>query len=152
VFHSLTAFSSFGDSIELRLLINKEIKTADDLTIVLTIKSLQNRLLKIPRQDEWGVIGAYPGFLMIQVQKKGGNKYVNMQHLVDRIDNIPLVDIDTLFMNQERTFKFRIGDLYHYGKGQYRIRVLCTFADLNPIKDTYTKWAYFICDTEIKNK
>ena len=106
----------------------------------------------MPKQDEWGVIGAYPGFLMIQVQKKEGNKYVNMRHLIARIDNFPLVDIDTLFMNQERTFKFPISELYHYGKGQYRVRVLCTFADLNPVKDTYTRRAYFNCDREIWNE
>ena len=149
LFLSPQVFSSGLDSIPVILSMpNVEMKTSKDLTIVLTIRSNQQKVLEIPKGGLWGYASEGAGFFSIQVQRKINEKYQDIKGIA-RMDNPPEVSIDSLRTNDFREFKFPIALLYHYQAGAYRIRVLCHFSTLNPIIDTFSNWVHFHCAKEI---
>ena len=101
-------------------------------------------MLEIPTEGVWGFILEKSGFLAFQVQRMDGNKYVDIPTGA-RIDNYPEVKVDTLYMNDTRSFAYQINRLYYYTKGTYRIRVLARLSDLNAIEDLYSEWIYLEC-------
>jgi len=66
-----------------------------------------------------------------------------------RLDSYPGVDIDTLRINQSKSWKYNINRTYNFNKGSYRIKVLARLSTLNPTKDISSKWFYFSCSQDI---
>jgi hypothetical protein len=120
----------------------------DDLLMTLTIKSQQHPSFYLPDTDQWGFIGDPVAFYLIQLQKKAGDKYVNIK-LPGHLDNIPNFRLDTVGPNQERRLDFALYILQSYIKGEYRVRVLCKLSLYNHLKDRYSNWTYFTCIKDI---
>lgn len=139
-----------NDSIQIVFSMSKHsIERDSDLFVYIAITSTQKRILQIPKGDNMAYIDKGGGFYLIQCQKKIGSKYIDLSGNA-HIDNVPLVDFDTLHTNDTRKFGIPIRLLYHYTKGQYRIRILATLSSLNNAPDIYSNWLYFNCPADIK--
>jgi|SRR6185437_7917427 len=137
------------DSLQLKLAIaNKEVRQADDLNISLTIKSTVRPFVLLPDNESWGFLSSIEGFYLIQIQKKAGDRYIDMPQQ-GHLDNVPTFSLDTVYTNMRRELSFPLQMLYEYRKGEYRIRVLCRFSMYNRLKDKYTDWVYFSCKNDI---
>lgn len=149
---SLISFKSLAidnDSIkvDLRMPIH-QIQSNKDIMINLKVTSYQKRILEVPEEGVWGYMGRPTGFIAVQVQRKIGPKYAELAPGAN-IDNFQGVKIDTLNMNDAKAYSLNVNMLYHFLKGEYRVRVLVKFSSLNPIKDIYSKWVYFQCKKEL---
>jgi hypothetical protein len=145
-------FCTPGDSIVVKLTIqNKEISHMKDLNISLAIKSYRHQYFLLPDDESWGFLNSIESFYLIQVQKKSGDKYLDMSP-EGHIDNVPTLSMDTVFYNQDRKLGLPCHIIYHYSQGKYRIRVLCRFSMFNKLKDRYSNWTYFACNREIDEK
>lgn len=143
------AFPSNKDSIEFVLTMPvSEIQTSNDLRVDVSVKSNQILPLIMTKDAALGYVNEKIGFFRVQVQQKIGGKYIDIKHH-GLIDNAP-TDLDTLYKGDLRKFDLSIRLLYHFIKGDYRIRILAAFSILNPsIKDSYSNWSYFTCKKEI---
>jgi len=145
-------FCAPGDSIVVKLTIQKkEISHMEDMNISLGIKSYRRQYFLLPDNESWGFLNSIEGFYLIQVQKKSGDKYLDMSPY-GHIDNLPTLSMDTVFYNQDRQLSLPHYILYHYSQGEYRIRVLCRFSMFNKLKDRYSNWTYFACNKDIDEK
>ena len=150
MFEHLDASASPSDSVHIYLTMPiKKIKNANDLEITLTITSNQKRIIELPKRGDWGYIDDKSNYFDIQIQKKKGGHYYDMPSARGLIDNLPLSDVDTLLQGQHEKFGFSIALLYHYLKGEYRIRVFCRFSIWNKLNDQYSNWTYFNCGNEV---
>lgn len=139
-----------NDSLAIKLTIqNKEISRRDDLKISLIINSFRHQSLLLPDADSWGLMSSHDAFYLIQIQRKAGDKFVDLD-IPGHLDLVPNLTMDTLKYNQERKLNFAIYILTHYTKGDYRMRVLCRFSALNDLQDKYSNWIYFTCKNDIE--
>jgi hypothetical protein len=139
-----------NDSVQIKVSLPKaKIESEKDLTLTLTVKSTQSRLLEIPKEGLWSYINRGPAFFFIELQRKTKGKYVDVEGHAS-MDNVPEATIDTIYRNDTRNFPTSIDLLYHYVKGQYRVRVLAAFSSLNKLPDIYSDWFYLECENEIQ--
>lgn len=154
LFFSFTCFSEFidksgGDSIRMVISLPKAaVESENDLILTLMVRTTRSTPLEIPKQGLWSYVNSGPGFFFIEVQRKRNGKFVDVPGNA-RIDNVPIADIDTLKGNEMRKFITSMRLLFHYTKGQYRVRVLGAFSTLNNSHDIYSNWVYFNCEHEI---
>jgi len=147
---SNTMFHIENDSILVSLFMVKHIIKKDtDLLAHISITSNQRRILQIPKGNNMAYIDRGSGFYLIQCQRKAGSKYTDISGNAS-IDNIPLINFDTLHVNETYKLEIPIRLLYRFTKGQYRIRVLATLSSLNNVADTYSNWFYFDCPANVR--
>ena len=108
-----------------------------DLFVYISITSTQKQILQIPRGNNMANIDKGGDFYLIQYQKKIGSKFIELSGNA-HIDHIPIIDIDTLHTNDTRKFGMPIRLLYHFTKGEYRIRILAALSSLNNTPDVYS--------------
>jgi len=146
---SNSAFYPDNDSVKIVLsMTNHHIEKDADLFLYFSITSNQRQILIIPKRNNMAYIDKGSGFYLIQCQKKIASKYIDLSGN-SHIDNLPLIDFDTLHMNDTRKFGMPMHLLYNYTKGQYRIRILATLSSLNKNHDRYSDWLYFDCIRDI---
>ena len=148
LFVTINSFSQTNDFVTVKLsLPAKDISTYKDLSITLDIRSTK-KILEMPKGALWGYATEGAGFFSIQLQKKENGVYQDIKGIA-RIDEPAEADIDTLYIGDHREFTESIDWLFHYYKGEYRIRILCYFSNLNKIENQYSNWVYFVCRKEI---
>jgi hypothetical protein len=139
-----------NDSVQIKVFLPKvKIQSVKDLTLTLIVKSTQSRLLEIPKQGLWAYAKSGPGFFFIELQREEKGKFVDVPGIA-RIDSPPVANIDRLYKNETRNFPLPMRLLFHYTKGQYRIRVLVDFSTLNKLPDIYSDWFYFECENDLR--
>jgi hypothetical protein len=141
-----------NDSVQIKVILPKtKIANEKDLTLTLIVKSTQSTPLEIPKVGIWSYANRGPAFFLIELQRETKGKYVDVPGNAS-MDNVPETEIDTLYTNGTKGYPLSIRLLFHYAKGNYRLRVLATFSVLNKLPDIYSAWTYFECENDIKIK
>ena len=142
-------FNSF-ESVSVHVsLPSNTIKSYDKLILSVLVKNGTKSIIVVPKKESFGYLRDSSGFFNIQLQIKKDGKYVEItpRHYIEYPprDNYS----DTLNHESIRKYNFFLGSVYHFFKGEYRIRILANFSNLNKISDIYSNWFYFKCEQEI---
>jgi hypothetical protein len=136
-----------NDSIQITIIISKQVKVNDDLKAKIIIKNISKRTVNIYKDLVEGDIVNEFGNLLLKVEKKDSNKFIKysrgsffdpapVSDTIDRAERIQIHPNDSLinFCHLDNVYQFEIG--------YYRLKCLYR-NDVKKTKRVQSNWVYF---------